>query len=231
MILSCHQAQYLPWLGYFDKIKKSDVFVFLDKVQYKKREYQNRNRIKTANGPQWLTVPVETKNKYEQFLHEVSIDTERDWRASHLKALEINYHKADYFGGVFGYFEDIYGRDWRRLIDLNKEIISFLLRYLKIEVPVKGELDLDTSETGTRRIIEICRKAGADTYLSGIGGKDYLEEELFEENGINLIYQDFEHPVYKQLYGDFIPYMSAVDMIFNCGEGGADMLGKKGGRP
>ncbi|MBN1383316.1 MAG: WbqC family protein [Elusimicrobia bacterium] len=217
MVISVHQPQYLPWLGYLHKISKSDAFVYLDNVQYKKREFQNRNRIRTKEGWIWLTVPVITKGKYHQKIFEVGIDNDDLWCNSHWESIKLNYSKAEHFSEHRDFFENIYSNKWEKLIDLNIKIIGYLLKVFEIKTPVYYESKLGTTETSTDRIIQICKKLNADEYLSGRGGKDYMEENKFEESGIKLIWQEFKHPEYKQVYDGFQPYMSAVDLLFNHG--------------
>ncbi|MCM8780893.1 MAG: WbqC family protein [Candidatus Omnitrophica bacterium] len=221
MILSVHQPHYIPWLGYFDKISKSDCFVFLDLVQYKPREFQNRNKIRSKNGWIWLTVPVITSGKGRQKIYDVVIDNTLPWTKKHLLALKSCYGKAEFFKRYFPFFEDTYSRNWTRLTDLNVHIINYILGELSISKSIYFESQLETHYTGTDRIIELCQRLNADTYLSGVGGKDYLEEEKFAKAGIRLIYQNFTHPVYKQQFAenkdDFIPYLSIIDLLFNEG--------------
>jgi hypothetical protein len=200
MIVSVHQPQYLPWLGYFHKIAKSDCFVFLDEVQYKVREYQNRNRIRIKDGDIWLTVPIISKGKGRQNICEVEIDNDFPWAKRHLKSLKDWYARAGFLSGHIGFFEEVYSRKWDKLVDLNIYIIDYLLTQFGITPPVYSESKLGTTKMSTERIIEICDKLKADTYLSGIGGKDYLEQKKFDEAGIKLIYQDFTHPVYRQQF-------------------------------
>jgi hypothetical protein len=218
MILSVHQPQYLPWLGFFHKIYKSDVFVFLDDVQYKHREFQNRNRILTKTGPLWLTVPVITNKDSYPNLQDVLIDNSQGWAQRHYKTLCFNYSQAPFFKKYGNFFEEVYNRKWERLIDLNIFIIEYLLKTLGIKTPVEYSSRLKIKTAATERIIDICNKFKADTYLSGAGGKDYLEEDKFKASAIKLVYQDFKHPVYQQLNvqgKDFVPYLSVVDLIFN----------------
>lgn len=221
MILSVHQPQYLPWIGYFHKILKSDIFVFLDCVQYKAREFQNRNRIRTDKGWIWLTVPVITKGKREQKISEVLIDNTYPWQRKHNQSLKVYYGKAEFFEKYYPFFLETYKRNWQRLIDLNVHIIMYLLKELSITTPIYFESEIGTNHTGTERIIQICKKLKADTYLSGTGGKDYLNEARFKEERINLIYQDFKHPIYPQQFmknsQDFIPNLSIIDLLFNVG--------------
>lgn len=224
MILSVHQPQYLPWLGYFDKIDKSDAFVFLDKAQYKKREYQNRNKIRTRDGWTWLTVPVISKGRYNQKIYEVEIGNAIDWQASHWNSLKASYNKAAYFKDYLDFFEEVYTSKWNKLAKLNVYIIKYLLVCLNINTPLYYESDLKTTNQGTERIAEICKKLGADTYLSGIGGKAYLDESLLSQEGIKLAYQDFYHPQYRQQYDGFEPYMAAIDLLFNHGKDSLQIL-------
>ncbi|HAJ57170.1 MAG TPA: hypothetical protein DCL35_05310 [Candidatus Omnitrophica bacterium] len=219
MIYSVHQPQYIPWLGFFDKIEKSDCFVFLDDVDYKHREYQNRNKIRAKDGWIWLTVPV--VNQRGEKIREVRIDNSRDWRARHLKSLKSWYARAEYFDRYFPFFESLYGKDWTLLAELNIEIVMFALKCLGIDRPIYFESKLNAGGRKTERIINIGRSLGADAYLSGAGGRDYLDEDSFSENKIELRYQDFRHPVYRQQFSsgkeDFMPYMSVVDLLFNEG--------------
>lgn len=217
MILSVHQPQYLPWLGYFHKLARSDLFLFLDDVQYKKREFQNRNKIKTPNGPLWLTIPVITKGLYTQHIKDVRINREEDWEQDHWKSIEFNYRKAAYFNEHRDFFYGLYQKKWDSLQDISVTIIDHVLSYLGIATPRKFSSEYNAATFSTERIIELCKKTGADTYLSGAGGRAYMDETLFEKCGITVMYQDFKHPEYPQLYGGFEPYMSIVDMLFNAG--------------
>ena len=231
MIISVHQPQYIPWLGYFDKVAKSDAFVFLDDVQYKAREFQNRNKIRTKEEPLWLTVPVASKGLGRQKMRDVKIDNESEWRRQHLLSIKASYGHAEFFKRYFPFFEDLYSKKWEKLSDLNIYIIEYILKELKIVTPVYFESKLNIAGKKTSRIIEICGKLNADTYLSGIGGKDYLEDGLFADAGIKLIYQDFVHPLYRQQFmksaNDFIPYLSMIDLLFNEGPAASQIL--KGG--
>jgi len=217
MIVSVHQPQYLAWVGYFHKILKSDVFVFLDNVQYKEREYQNRNQIRTKNKAQWLTVPV--LNSKERFIKikEVYIDNSQGWAGKHWKALYLNYNRSPFFKEYADFFQDLYNQKWDRLLDLNIYIIKGINKILNIDKVIYLESELEIENTKTGRIIDICKKLGADTYLSGIGGKAYLEEGLFTAAGLKLQYQQFKHPEYSQCFAPFIPNLSMVDLLFNCG--------------
>jgi len=227
MIVSVHQPQYLPWLGYFHKIAHSDAFIVLDMVQYKHREFQNRNKIRTDKGWLWLTVPVSVKQKRSQTVREVRIDDQFPWRHDHWEGLKSCYSGAPWFAAHRAFFEQVYAREWSLLIDCNVHIVRYLLEQFGITVPLYFESEIGSSSTGTGRIIELCKKLGADTYLSGAGGRAYLEEEKFREAEISLTYQQFTHPVYRQQYGGaFVPYMSSVDLLFNEGPHAREALGR-----
>lgn len=228
MILSVHQPQYIPWLGFFDKIAKSSAFVFLDKAQYKGGEFQNRNKIRTKAGWSWLTVPVVSKGRGRQSIDSCLIDNSFPWRRQHLKAIKSWYAKAAFFKGHIGFLEDFYSRDWERLVDLNLRLIDYALKELAISTPVYYESALNITAAKTKRIIELCKVLNADTYLSGVGAKAYLEEGLFAQAGIKLAYQDFTHPVYQQQFistqAPFQPFMSVLDLLLNEGEKAKEIL-------
>lgn len=232
MIASVHQPQYLPWLGYFQKIYHSDVFVFLDDVQYKKREYQNRNRIRTKSGCIWLTVPVLKNEEPYPNISNVYIDNSRNWRRRHWRAIYLNYARAPFFKKYSDFFEDLYKKEWEKLVDLNIYIVKSINEFLGIERRTCLLSQLNVNTPATQRIINICKALKTETYLSGIGGKDYLEEDKFKDNSIELIYQNFNHPVYTQLYmkdkKDFVPYLSIIDLIFNHGPDSLEILVGRG---
>jgi hypothetical protein len=231
MIVSVHQPQYIPWLGYFDKIIKSDCFVFLDQVQYKPREFQNRNKIRTQNGWMWLTVPVISGGLRYQRICDVKIDCGSDWQRRHWKSIQSAYGKARHFHEYAQFFEKIYSLEWKTLVELNSAIIRYMLDAFSIKTAIYYESEIGTSSQSTDRIIEICRKLNANTYLSGVGGKAYLKEEKFLSAGIQLLYQDFVHPVYSQhnaLKQDaFLPFMSSLDLLFSEGGGSLGTLLRK----
>ena len=206
----------MPWLGYFDKILKSNIFVFLDNVQFKKNEFQNRNKIKTAQGWMWLTVPV--TYKYPERMDEVQINNRVDWRKKHVKTLAINYQKAPYFHAHFPELERFYAGNSESISAVNRESVIMLLKLLGVdkETAVASAMG-DLPEEPSERLATICESMGADIYLSGAGGRAYLDLEPFNKRGISVAFQTFKHPVYPQLYGDFIPNLSLLDLVMNCG--------------
>jgi hypothetical protein len=216
MIVAIHQPQYLPWLGYFDKMLKADVFCYLDTVQYKKNEWQNRNRIKTAQGWQWLTVPV--TYRYPQKIGAVGIDNAADWARKHLQALQMNYRRAPFFENHFPAIEAVLSRRWESIAALNLSLIECVRRILGIEHrPAVCASGISASDEPTERLIDICRSLGADTYLAGAGAAGYMDLARFQRSGVRVLTQAYEHPVYPQLFNGFLPQLSIVDLIFNCG--------------
>jgi hypothetical protein len=216
----------MPWLGYLDKMDRCDVFVFLDNVQYKKNEYQNRNRIKTSHGWQWLTVP--THYKFPQKINEVPVDNGNNWPAKHLNSLRANYGKSPYFKKYMEHFTAFYEQDWRLLSEVNMASVILLkeLFAIKSETVIASEME-GLSDEPSQRLVDICAGLGADTYLAGTDGIKYMDVNIFRDAGINVIFQEFHHPVYKQMFNDFEYFMSAIDLIFNCGEKGMDIIRKE----
>lgn len=223
MIISVHQPQYLPWLGYFDKIDKCDSFVFLDSVQYKKNEWQNRNRIKTAVSPIWLTVPV--NYRFPQIIENVTIDIRTDWRRKHLNSMENNYSSAPFFTAYFASIKKIIETEYIYLKDLNIALIMEIMSFIGIKKDTHKSSELKNfPDDPDERLISICRHFGADTYLAGAGGKDYMNLEKYEKSGVNVIFQEYKHPVYRQQYKGFVSNLSIVDLLFNCGSDSLSIL-------
>ena len=223
MIVAVHQPQYLPWLGYFHKINRADQFVLLDTVQFKKNEWQNRNKIKTAQGWQWLTVPV--RYKYPERINEVEINETVRWQHKHRQAILSNYRKTPYYEYVAPFLEDVFSRSWGLISDLNIHVVRELAKLLGIQTPMHVCSELDQfPEDPDERLIAISRHFGADTYLAGGGGKAYMDLGKYKANGIEVIFQDYKHPVYSQLFGEFEPYMSVIDLIFNHGSDSRNIL-------
>ena len=225
MIVAVHQPQYLPWLGYFDKMRIADVFCYLDNVQYKKNEWQNRNRIKTAHSPQWVTVPV--RYRFPQKINEVEVNNTQNWHKKHLQALITNYSKAPYFKDYITQFEDCFSRNWMLLSDLNVFLCERLRELLGLHhKPTVLASNLTLRDEPTDRLIDICKAMGADAYLCGQDGEKYMNLDRFKENGIRVVIQEFKHPVYPQLFNQFESHLSVVDLLFNCGPESMEIIRK-----
>lgn len=215
MILSAHQPAYLPWLGYFDKIMKSDVFVFLDSVQFEKNSFTNRNKIKTPRGAIWLTVPVKTKGHLGMTINEIEIDNKTKWRQDHLKAIFLNYKKANRFEECYSKLERLYKKEYQLLSELCWVHLTFWLQEIGVDKKIVRSTQLPITSKKSELILELCRYYNADHYISGVLGRDYLNEDDFKKAEITIEYQNYNHPVYPQLWGDFAPYMSIVDFWMN----------------
>ena len=214
-IAAVHQPNYLPWIGYFHKILKSDFFIFLDHVEYSRRSFINRNRVKGPRGAVWLTVPVKVKDK--ERIMDVKIDNTQDWQRKHALTLTSFYGKAPYFNDIFPSLKRIYEEKWVYLVDMNVELIKTISEILNLHENFVFSHTLNLSYKKMDLIIELCEKVGADTYFSGAGARKYQNEEYFKKNGINLIYQNINPPKYPQRFGEFIPNLSIVDILFNIG--------------
>jgi hypothetical protein len=222
MILAGHQPEYLPYIGFFYKVARADKFIFVDHVRYLKKSFQNRNKIRTAPGSSgwtWLTVPVITKGRRFQKICEVEIDNSTRWGEKHWKTIYFNYKSAPYFNDYKDFFEQLYSKRWNKLTDLNQTIIGYLFFQLEIKIPIYKSSDYDFTGAKTDLLIEMCDRLNADTYFSGVGAKisGYVEEEKFKERGLSHIFSDFKHPDYTQRFKPFIPNLSIIDILFNCG--------------
>jgi hypothetical protein len=225
MILAAHQLHYLPWLRYFHKIASCDTFVILDNIQFNKNGWQNRNKIKTPRGASLLTVPV--AHQWAQPLSEVHIDTKQPWRRKHGGSLVQHYAKSPYFKEHEAFFREIYKRKWSRLNDLNYEILFYLVKALGLKTKIIRSSELSLRGEASERLVGICKDLGARAYLTGAYAVEvYLDKALFDREGIELIYQEFECPSYPQRYPEagFIPDLSIVDLLFNCGPRSLEML-------
>lgn len=224
MILTAHQTAYLPWLGLFHKIAISDACVYLDNVQFEKNSFTNRNKIKTASGPIWLTVPVLSKDHFNKTIKDLKIDNSKDWKNSHFKSIYFNYKKAPYFNKYADFFEDTYKKEWDFLSDLGDYMLRWFLKELKINVKYFKASELNFYEHKSELILEMCKKLGANLYVFGALGKDYAKEDEFAKEGIKIYFQDYKHPKYHQLWGNFLPYMSIIDLLFSCGDKSLEVL-------
>jgi hypothetical protein len=220
MICAIHQPQFVPWLGHFQKIARADIFVFLDNVQFRKNEFQNRNRIGTEQGARWLTVPVSFH--FGDTLREVKIAEGTRWEERLWKTLEQTYRKAPHFESHASGLRTILEQPWGDLAALNAATVRWLVECFGIETRIVTASELPPmSQDRTGRLVDICRHLGADTYLSGAQAQCYLDVSCFEAAGIAVEFQTYEHPVYPQVScGDaFVSHMSAIDGLFNCGGG------------
>ena len=222
--LAVLQPGYLPWLGYFDQVDRADIFIHYDDVQYDKGGWRNRNRIKTVSGSSWLTVPVSLSGKFACQINEVEIDAQRKWSRKHLETLKQNYSKAPYFSKYFIELEDLLNRPWRKLLDLDLALIEMLSGWLGLKTAIYRSSAIEVDGARNDRLLGLCKHFGADKYLTGDSAKSYLIEEKFNTIDVSVEWQNYEHPTYPQLHGDFTSHLSIVDVLFNCGDSSLEIL-------
>jgi len=222
-IVAIHQPGYLPWLGFFKKMMNSDVFVFLDDAQFEKKDWDNRNFIRTNSGSTLLTVPVLAHR--DTTLNQTKIDNTKNWAIKHKRSILLNYSKAPYFDDHKYFIEALYDQKFDLLVDINTKIIQYVMNKLDIECKILFSSKLNVSETGSDRVLQICKILNADVYISGtVWAKEHLKLDDFKENDIEIKFQNFQHPKYSQLHGDFIPNMSIIDLLFNEGNKSREIL-------
>jgi len=213
------QSNYIPWKGYFDMIAAVDEFILYDDMQYTRRDWRNRNQIKTPQGVHWLTIPVKVKGKYDQLIRETEIDGS-DWAQAHWKSLVQNYRRATNFDEVAAIFEPLYLRNAHtHLSGLNRELIEAVCRYLGITTKISNSWDYHLIDGKSERLADLCAQAGGSVYVSGPSAKGYVEDQIFAERDIELNWFDYDgYPEYPQLWGEFTHGVSILDLLFNCGK-------------
>jgi hypothetical protein len=218
------QPGYLPWLGFFDQLRRSDIFVFYDDVQFDKNGWRNRNRIKSPAGPHWLTVPVRI-NSLSQRIFETEIDNRPPWARKHLGTIKQFYAQAPHLKRYLPELEELLtGHRWERLVDLDIAAIELFCSWLGMKTQFARSSELGISGERSERLVNICRHFGARCYLSGNAAQSYLDAELFALHGIEVEWQNYKHPVYPQQHGEFAPYLSALDLLLNCGDNSASII-------
>jgi hypothetical protein len=224
MKLVAYQPYFLPNRTYFDCLNKADVFVHYVDVQYIKRSWQNRNVIKSQKGTEWMTVPVRSKGRYLQFIKDVEICDDTPWNEIIIKKLEFNYTRAPYYAEYRDYFQKIFNIKWEKLCELNIRLIEDVCRLLKIthvNFLRSSELAIPANLEKSHRLLWLCKKLKAKTYVSGTGAKNYLNEKIFKENNIKVEWHETNpnnYPPYQQINGEFNAGVSIIDLLFNCGE-------------
>jgi hypothetical protein len=218
-VVAIHQPNYLPGLRLFDKLIRADIFVWLDSVPYSKNNWTNRNRIRSSNGVSWLTVPVLTTGRLMQSIAVARTDGSK-WRSKHLKALQASYGRAPYGSALIKAMRPVYedvSED--RLAEINLALTAVAVDWLDIRTPVARarDLDLPVGLGASELLLAICRRTEADTYVSGAGGRHYLDLALFERANVRVVFQEFVHPQYPQIHGEFQPDLSVVDLLANLG--------------
>lgn len=219
------QPSYIPWRGYFDLIRRVDVFVFYDDVQYDRRGWRNRNRIKTAQGPRWLTVPVHARGAQTEGLPIGTIRTvESDWPRRHLDALRRSYAAAPYFRDLGGWLESFYASPGPLLADFTISLVTAIAARLGYATRFVRSSTLGASGSKTERLLDVIGKIGATHYLSGPSARSYIDEQQFAGRGIALEWMQYDYPEYPQLYPPYDPYVSILDLLFMTGDRAADYI-------
>ena len=213
------QSNYIPWKGYFDMIAAVDEFILYDDMQYTRRDWRNRNKIKTPNGVQWLTVPVKVKDKYYQKIKDTEINGS-DWASAHWKSLIQNYRRAPYYKEIADWLEPLYLIEtYTHISQLNRRFIEAICHYLGINTIISNSWDYTLIEGKTERLADLCAQAGGTEYISGPAAKDYIDKSIFTERKIKLSWFDYAgYLEYPQLWGEFSHNVTVLDLLFNCGK-------------
>lgn len=211
------QSNYIPWKGFFDMVGSVDEFILFDDVQYTRRDWRNRNKIKTPQGLKWLTIPVRSKGKYDQLIIETEIDG-TDWAGKHWQTIRNSYRKAPYFDQVAEVLEPLYSAPEAMLTQLNMRFMQAIMDYLGIDTRLVLSTEYPGQGVKTDRLLSLCMSAGASTYVSGPAARVYMETDKFAARGIDVEWFDYTgYPAYPQLWGEFEHGVSVIDLMFNCG--------------
>lgn len=217
MILTAHQPMFMPWLGLFDKISRANTFCIFDDVPFERHGFGNRNQIKTHNGAQWLTVPVHLDDHLAKPAREVRICNDHNWRRKHLRSIELAYQKAPYFKFYWPGIMMLYDDDVETLAEFNSRMLVVFMALLGIKVDIVKASERGFTGAKSDLVLDMCQKLGATEYWFGSQGRDYADLEAFARAGVKAHFQDYQHPVYEQLHGAFVPNMSILDLVMNCG--------------
>lgn len=224
------QPVYLPGIVYFDQLLQADTHVVYDNVQYERRHWGNRNKITNLTRPegwQWLTVPIVQKGKRGQLYTETQIDNSHPWAREHWMTILYNYKKSPFFKSYADYWEGLYKKEWKNLIDLNLAITRFMMTQLNISTQIVLASSLKTRtefDNKNERLVQIVKELNGTTYITVMGTKDYIDPQKFKDANITLLWHKFNHPVYTQFQGRFVPWMSAIDLLFNHGKNSGEIL-------
>jgi hypothetical protein len=226
MMALIHQPEYLPWMGFFDKMERCDKFVVYDSVQFERSGFQNRNRIRTSGGWKWLTVPI--VHNHTQAISDVRISGTK-WKKDHIKSIYFSYSNTEYFDDYFPMIRDAINSDSALLVDLDMRLIEAIADSLDIRKDIirSSELGCESPEKN-ERLAEICKSTGADSYLSGQGAAGYSNPNTFSDAGVRLMWHRYSHPEYYQKFGSFEPFMSVIDVMFNNGPRSKEIIMKGG---
>lgn len=216
-----HQPDFIPYLGFFHRLIQADIYVVFDDVQFvngTSRSWTHRDKIKTAKGEKWISLGTQ-KAPHGTLINEMLLQENDDWKKANLNLLRENYRKAPFFAEIFPYIEKLYSLNVKKMWEFNYESIKMLIELFGIDIKIVISSDLDTAGKNNDLVISTVKALGCHRYLSGVGARDYYDPEPYEKAGVEVIWQDFNHPTYKQQYEElgFIPYLSSIDLLFNCG--------------
>ena len=225
MVISINQPAYLPWLGYFERIARSDIHVVLDHVQFEKNGFTNRNKIRVKEGTAWLTIPLATKGKFGNLeIQSLEFAQEDKWLKKHWASLKMNYIKAPYFDQLGASYEGIYSREWSCFMPFVRTLLTQHLSDLGINTPLVFSSEMEITGHKSDLVLNICKSLSAKSYLSGSQGRGYIDEKAFLDSGIFLQYQDYQHPTYKQAWAGFESHLGILDLLFNHGPDSLQIL-------
>ncbi|HLF74334.1 MAG TPA: WbqC family protein [Anaerolineales bacterium] len=220
------QSNFLPWPGYFDFIRETDLFIIHDDLQYTKGDWRNRNRIKTPRGVEWISVPVHYRNT-SQSIEQTPVDYSSPWARRMLNRIRESYRRAPHFEPYFSELSELLSRPSASISELNLRLIRWACRCLEIDTPIRMSREYAPQGAKTERLIGILTRATASTYLSGPAAQAYLIPQMFEQAGIRLEYKQYNYPEYEQLYPPFVPTVSVIDLLFMLGKEAVFYLGNK----
>ena len=223
-IITAHQPIHLPWPGFFHKIAISDIFVWFDQVQYQKKEFDNRNKIKTPNGTEWLVTPVMSKNHFNTKLNQILIDITKNNKKKNLKKFIYAYNKAEYYNKYIKIIEKFYLHPWEKLSDMNRFFINSVLEELNIKTKLIEMSQINIQGKKDDLVLSMCKFLNTDIYIFGEEGKNYADPKKFENNSIKIYFQKYFSPMYKQLWGAFVNNLSIIDLMMNCGQNSFKIL-------
>ena len=213
-LITIHQPETYPWLGFFNKMMQADEYIILDNVQFRKNYFQNRNQFLTKQGSVYLSIPVDAKSN--KIIKDIKIRYTEKWQLKHLNTIKQSYSKSKYFKEHIAFFEELYSTNFEYLIDFNLYIIDYIRGLFDISTPIVRASSLTSTGSSTELLLNICKERKAKTYLSGRDGRNYLETSLFDLANIDIVYHDFTHPSYEQFNSnEFVPYINTFDLLFN----------------
>jgi hypothetical protein len=219
-----HQPDFLPYMGFFHRLLYADLYIILDSVQFLRWGWHHRDKIKTPQGEKWITIDIK-KAPRDTKINDILISYDHDWRTKNLNLLYQNYNNALFFDEIFSFLKELYNYQFEKMIDFNIKSIEMLMNLFNIKIETVLASTLNPAGRRNELLVDLLKNVGATHYLSGVGARDYFDPEPFDKANIKVIWQDFKHPVYPQLHGEFIPYLSSIDLLFNCGiEKGREIL-------